>query len=135
MNDLMVTLDQGAGGATQPNLTQAGQNDGPSFDQMLADFQQMHDASVEPTAQVDATPPVEQKEPTNVIETVLDRADGSYNRLEGMIDSLDHSTPHSIEEVMQLQIEMHKLSMQLEVSTKAVTESASATKQIFQQQI
>lgn len=65
----------------------------------------------------------------------LETADASYGRLEQLIGRLDGKSTFSPQELLRLQLEVSKITLQLETTTKAVSEAVSDVKQLFQQQL
>lgn len=65
----------------------------------------------------------------------LDKADASYGRLNELIGQLDGKSTFSPQELLRVQLEVSKITLQLETTTKAVSEAVSDVKQLFQQQL
>lgn len=58
-----------------------------------------------------------------------------YNRLNELVKQLQGNRSFSPQELLGIQAEMHDLTLQVEVTTKVVSEAVSGIKQLMQQQV
>jgi len=66
---------------------------------------------------------------------MLDEAQAGYDRLNGIIERIRTEGPFNMQDLMGMQLEAYKITMQLETTTKAIAEAVNNTKQLLQQQI
>jgi len=60
---------------------------------------------------------------------------GGYNRLNDLVKELQGNRSYTPQELLGIQGEMHDLTLQIEVTTKVVSEAVSGIKQLMQQQV
>ncbi|MBI2837981.1 MAG: hypothetical protein HYX75_06690 [Acidobacteria bacterium] len=59
----------------------------------------------------------------------------NYNRLNELVHDLQSGRSYNTQELLGIQGEMHDLTLQIEVTTKVVSEAVSGLKQLMQQQV
>jgi hypothetical protein len=76
-----------------------------------------------------------QETPGLTASRLLDGADQGFQRMNELMAKLDGNMPISSRELLAMQVEISKISLALETTTKAVTQVSQDVKQLFQQQI
>lgn len=61
--------------------------------------------------------------------------EGGYTRLNDLIHELQSGKSYTPQELLAVQGQMHDLTLQIEVTTKVVSEAVSGLKQLMQQQV
>jgi hypothetical protein len=136
-------------GAAKPGATQATEptREGRPFDQVMAEIDgskiQVHPPevpvpSLQPhdEAKVLALTAEKTKEAQapGGIERLGREIETNSVRLREIIDELQSGRTFTTQELIGMQAEMHEITLQIEVTTKAVAETVSSVKQLSQQQ-
>ncbi|MEM7049985.1 MAG: hypothetical protein AAF604_10005 [Acidobacteriota bacterium] len=84
---------------------------------------------------VSRPPEVDAGEAAPPATSFLDGAEESFVQLEKLLGELESARPYSPQELLRMQLEIHKITLQIETTTKGVSEVVNGAKQLFQQQI
>lgn len=90
--------------------------------------------SVETAQPVEATRAAEGIEPSQAVE-FLQRVGDDYARLDALIAELRSGQSFSVQELLGLQAEIHKLSLEINTATSAINAAVSNVRTLFQQQV
>lgn len=127
----------------------APETDGKEFANLLRSLEGGPQASQPPAAlEASRIPQIEGAEGFGVQETkaaseaasvkpmhFLDQAEAGFERLNELLRKIHREGPFSLQELMGLQLEVYKITLQLETTTKAVAEAVNDTRQLMQQQL
>lgn len=91
-------------------------------------------ASVETAQPVEAARAAEGIEPSRAVE-FLERVGDDYARLDALISELRSGQSFTVQELLGLQAEIHKLSLEINTATSAVNAAVSNVRTLFQQQV
>lgn len=91
-------------------------------------------ASVETAQPATTVEPADAPGPTSAAE-ILTRIGDGHARLEALIEQVRSGQSYTVQELLGLQAEVYKLTLELEATTTLVTEGVRATNRLFQQQI
>lgn len=91
-------------------------------------------ASVETAQPVEAASAVEGLEPNRAVE-FLERVGDDYARLDALITELRSGQSFTVQELLGLQAEIHKLSLEINTATSAINAAVSNVRTLFQQQV
>ncbi len=69
------------------------------------------------------------------LKNLVQEIEHHYGRLQQLIQTLESGRTFSPQELLGIQAQMHELTMQIEVTTKVVSEVVSGIKQLLQQQV
>ena len=122
---------QGAGGQTFEAVLQARQSAGPAGAPTIAS-PAMAEVSGTRTTGVETA---EAAEGRLTPDALLNNADQSVQRLEELLGELDSQGTFSPQQLLQMQIEVHQITLQLETTTKAVSQAVTNVRNLFQQQV
>lgn len=91
-------------------------------------------ASVETAQPVEAGRAAEGLEANRAVE-FLERVGDDFARLDAMISELRSGQSFTVQELLGLQAEIHKLSLEINTATAAVNAAVSNVRTLFQQQV
>lgn len=91
-------------------------------------------ASVETAQPVEAARATEGVEPSRAVE-FLERVGDNYARLESLIAEIRSGQSFTVQELVGLQAEIHKLSLEINTATSAINAAVSNVRTLFQQQV
>lgn len=91
-------------------------------------------ASVETTQPVAATEPADGVEPSGVAE-ILERIGDGHARLDALIAEVRSGQSFTVQELLGLQAEVYKLTLELESTTTMVSEGIKGFNRLMQQQV
>jgi hypothetical protein len=91
-------------------------------------------ASVESTQAAAAAEPVDAVE-SNAAAEVLERIGDGHARLDALIAEIRSGQPFTAQELLGLQVEVFKLTLELEATTNVVSQAIGNVRTLFQQQV
>ena len=69
------------------------------------------------------------------VEKLMSEVETGYQQLNGLLDQLKGGRTFKAQELLALQAQVHQVSLQVETTTKVISEVVSNVKQLMQQQI